>query len=209
MRMLSNNTVYSIVSPCMCDSAALSVWPAILIRPGEPIPFGRPYRTHLNGPRSPSDSLSNTSSVHSSGFDASGQTHSGPSTRVASSRLVYPPIMTPRYSEAFRRWRSAPLSTPYPPTISPTTSVPSSTPVLRLIAPTLADILPPRKRFRDSYSPEDSREDHMKIGTANAEAVADLSIGDGVGAHIEYGIGMGVKIAASDTRKDEEEFETA
>ncbi|GJV55779.1 hypothetical protein Tco_1456784 [Tanacetum coccineum] len=26
-------------------------WPAILIRPGEAIPFGRPYRTHLNGPR--------------------------------------------------------------------------------------------------------------------------------------------------------------
>ncbi|GKE76872.1 hypothetical protein Tco_1542992, partial [Tanacetum coccineum] len=24
---------------------------AILIRPGEAIPFGRPYRTHLNGPR--------------------------------------------------------------------------------------------------------------------------------------------------------------
>ncbi|GJU45189.1 putative reverse transcriptase domain-containing protein [Tanacetum coccineum] len=26
-------------------------WSAILIRPGEAIPFGRPYRTHLNGPR--------------------------------------------------------------------------------------------------------------------------------------------------------------
>ncbi|GKF00526.1 hypothetical protein Tco_0023876, partial [Tanacetum coccineum] len=25
--------------------------PAILVRPGEAIPFGRPYRTHLNGPR--------------------------------------------------------------------------------------------------------------------------------------------------------------
>ncbi|GKE55074.1 hypothetical protein Tco_1490230 [Tanacetum coccineum] len=26
-------------------------WPAILVRPGEAIPFGRLYRTHLNGPR--------------------------------------------------------------------------------------------------------------------------------------------------------------
>ncbi|GKC22779.1 hypothetical protein Tco_1024929 [Tanacetum coccineum] len=26
-------------------------WSTILIRPGEAIPFGRPYRTHLNGPR--------------------------------------------------------------------------------------------------------------------------------------------------------------
>ncbi|GKD99185.1 hypothetical protein Tco_1383082, partial [Tanacetum coccineum] len=25
--------------------------PAILVRPGEAIPFGRPYRTYLNGPR--------------------------------------------------------------------------------------------------------------------------------------------------------------
>ncbi|GKC75427.1 hypothetical protein Tco_1126201, partial [Tanacetum coccineum] len=261
-------------------------WPTILIRPGEAIPFGRPYRTHPNGPRklltarkrvgpfparrlawrrvshrssdrhsspdftsdssssgsssdsssdtssgSPLDSLSDTSSVHSSGCDASGQTHSGPSTRVASSRLVYPPVMTPRYSEAFRRWRSAPLSTPYPPTTSesspdsssersldssslsagpsrkrcrsPTTSVPSSTPVSRSIAPTHADLLPPRKRFRDSYSPEDSREEHMEIGTADAEAIADLGISDGVGAHIKDGIGMGVEIVASDIREDE------
>ncbi|GKF23671.1 hypothetical protein Tco_0075993, partial [Tanacetum coccineum] len=140
---------------------------------------------------SPSDSLSDTLSVHSSGFDASGQTHSGPSTRVASSR-------------------SAPLSTPYPPTTSESspnsssersldlsslfagpsrkrcrsliTSVPSSAPVSRPIVPTHADLLPPRKRFRDSYSPKDSREEHMEIG-------------------------MGVYIAASDIRDDEEEFE--
>ncbi|GKG12592.1 hypothetical protein Tco_0346829, partial [Tanacetum coccineum] len=139
--------------------------------------------------------MSDASSVHSSGFDASSPTHSGPSTRVASSRLVYPPVLTPRFSEAYRRWRSAPLSTPYPPTTSdsstdssskrsldssllfvgpsrkrcrsPTTSVPSSTPISRLIAPTHVD-----------------------------QAVADLGIGDGVGAHIEDGIGMGVEIAA-------------
>ncbi|GKC30928.1 putative reverse transcriptase domain-containing protein, partial [Tanacetum coccineum] len=144
----------------------------------------------------PLDSLSNTSSVHSSGFDASGQSHLGPSTRVASSRLVYPSIITPRYSKVFRRWRS------------PTTLVPSSTHVLRLIAPTLADLLPPRKRFRDSYSPDDSREEHMEIDTADAEAVADLGISDEVGAHTKDGIGMGVEVVASDIR-EEEEFETA
>ncbi|GJX38612.1 putative reverse transcriptase domain-containing protein [Tanacetum coccineum] len=130
---------------------------------------------------SPSDSLSDTSSVHSSGFDASGQTHSGPSTRVASSRLVYLPVMTQRYSEAFRRWRS--------------------------ITPTHVDLLPPRKRFRDSYSPKDNRKEHMEIGTADAEVVADLGIGDGVGAHTKDGIGIGVDIAASDIIGDEKEFE--
>ncbi|GJY80061.1 hypothetical protein Tco_0492812 [Tanacetum coccineum] len=183
---------------------------------------------------SPSDSLSDTSSVHSLGCDASGQTHSGPSTRVASSRLVYPLVMTPRYSEAFGHWRSAPLYT-YPPRTSesspdssfersldssslsgrpshkrcrsPTTLVPSSTPVSRLIAPTLTNLFPPRKRFRDSYLPEDSKEEHMEIDTANAEAIVDLGIGDGVRVNTEDGIGMGVEIAASDIREDEEEFE--
>nr|GEV25298.1 hypothetical protein [Tanacetum cinerariifolium] len=51
----------------------------------------------------PLDSLSDILSVHSSGCDASGQTHSGPLTKVASSRLVYPPVMTLQYSEAFSR----------------------------------------------------------------------------------------------------------
>nr|GEX42249.1 MAK10-like protein [Tanacetum cinerariifolium] len=61
-----------------------------------------------------------TSNSSSSGLSADSllDTSSGPSTRFASPRLVYPPVMTPRYSEAFRRWRSAPLSTPYAPTTS-------------------------------------------------------------------------------------------
>nr|GEW13821.1 retrovirus-related Pol polyprotein from transposon TNT 1-94 [Tanacetum cinerariifolium] len=266
-------------------------WPTILVRPGEAILFGQPYRTHPNGPHkllttrkrfgpfpsrrlawrrvshrlsdchyspdftsdsssfglssnsssvtslgSPSDSLTDISSVHSSGCDAPGKTHSGPLTTVASPRLVYPSVMTPQYSEAFRHWRSAPLSTPYPamalassldssskrsldlssPSTGPsrkrsrppTTLVPSSTLVSRSIAPTLADLLPPRKRFRDSYSLEDSIEGHMEIGTANAEAVTDLGINDEVGAHTKDGIGMGVKVVASDIRKDEEEFKS-
>ncbi|GKF96294.1 hypothetical protein Tco_0289029, partial [Tanacetum coccineum] len=167
-------------------------WPVILIRPGEAIPFGQPYRTHPNGPHFTSDSsssslssdslsdislglsldsLSDSSPVHSSGCDASGQSHSG---RITSPRLVDPSVRTPRCSEAFMRWRSAPLSTLYPPTTSksslgsyfersldssspyagpsykrckfPATLVPSSTPVSRSIAPALVD-LPPRKRF--------------------------------------------------------------
>ncbi|GJW78002.1 hypothetical protein Tco_0139684 [Tanacetum coccineum] len=241
--------------------------PAILVRPGEAIPFGRPYRTHPNGPHftsnsssssssldslsdtssgSPSDSLTDSSSIHSSGCDASGQSYSGPSTRVASPRLIYPSVRTPRCSESFMRWRSTTLSTLYPPTTSessldssfkrsldssspsagpsrkrctsPTTLVPSSTPVLRSIASTHVDLLPPRNRFRDSYSPEDSREvdlDWMGLGhcysfwasTADVEAVADLGIGDGVGAPTKDGIGMGVEVAIGDIREDKKEFE--
>ncbi|GJT24764.1 hypothetical protein Tco_0894701 [Tanacetum coccineum] len=90
---------------------------------------------------------------------------------------------------------------------SPTASIPSSTHVLRSIAPTPADLLPPRKRFRDSYSPKDSGEEHMEVDTANAEAVADVGISEGVVAHPEDGVGMGFEITASDVREDDEEFE--
>ncbi|GJZ52843.1 hypothetical protein Tco_0607728 [Tanacetum coccineum] len=198
--------------------------PAILIRTGEAIPFDFTSYSSSSGlsldssldtsSGSPLDSLSDTSSVHSSGFDASGQTHSGPSTRVVSSSSTplstpYPPMTSESSSDSSSE-RSLDSSLLYAGPSrkrckSPTTLVPSSTPVSRSIAPTHADLLPPRKRFRDSYSPEDSREEHMEIGTANAEVVADLGTGDGVDT--KDGIGMGVKIAASDIREDEGEFE--
>ncbi|GJT60445.1 putative reverse transcriptase domain-containing protein [Tanacetum coccineum] len=57
---------------------------------------------------------------------------------------------------------------------SPTALVPLPTHVLRSIAPTPADLLPPYKRFRDSYSLEDSGEEHMEVDTADAEAVVDV-----------------------------------
>nr|GEZ81067.1 hypothetical protein [Tanacetum cinerariifolium] len=47
----------------------------------------------------------------------------------------------------------------------------------------------------------------MEIGIADVEAVIDMSIGDEVRAHINDGICMGVEVAASDIREDEEEFE--
>ncbi|GJU30645.1 putative reverse transcriptase domain-containing protein [Tanacetum coccineum] len=117
------------------------------------------------------------------------------------------------FSEAFRPWRAAPLSTPYPPTTSdsslvpPTALVPSHTHVSRSIAPTPIDLLPPRKRFRGSYSLENSIEEHIKVDTADAEAVADVGISKGVVAHTGDGVGMRVKIAASDVREDDKEFE--
>ncbi|GKC85944.1 hypothetical protein Tco_1141661, partial [Tanacetum coccineum] len=122
--------------------------------------------------------------------------HTPPNTTDADSstphRFVHRSLTrTPRHSEAFRHWRSAPLSTPYPPTTSesslgssfersldlsspssrpsrkrcrsPTASLPLPTHVSRSIAPTPADHLPPRKRFRDLYSPEDSREEHIEV----------------------------------------------
>ncbi|GKB06656.1 hypothetical protein Tco_0834889 [Tanacetum coccineum] len=233
---------------------------AILIRPGKAIPFGRPYRTHLNGPRklltarkrvgpilarrlawrrvsprssdhrSSSSSLSSDSSpVYSSGLDALDQAHSGSSTRDVSPRLGYPPRREPRCSKAFRRSCTAPLSTLYPPTTlgsssgdssekplhsaSPSAgpsckrcrslvdSVPSSTPVMVSLAPTRADLLPPLKRFRDSYSSEASIEEDTKVDPIKTEVDMELGIGDGddVRDHVE--------IEPKDVRDDTEEYE--
>nr|GEW47811.1 hypothetical protein [Tanacetum cinerariifolium] len=83
------------------------------------------------------------------------------------------------------------------------TLVPSSTPISRSIVHALADILP-CKRFRDSYLSEVSGEEHIEISTADAETVTDLGISEGVGAHTEDGIDLGVEVATSDIKEDKE-----
>ncbi|GKB49538.1 hypothetical protein Tco_0900291 [Tanacetum coccineum] len=242
------------------DPYVMAVAP-ILIRPEEAIPFGRPYRTHLNGPRklltarkrvgplpahrlvrrrvsphfsdhhpSSSSSSSDSSPVHSLGLNAPDQAHSGSSTRDVPPRLCYPSRRAQRCSEAFHRWCAAPLSTLYPLTtsesslgdslerplhspshsagpshkrcISPVDSVPSSTPVMGSLAPTYADLLPPRKRFRDSYSSEASIEEDTEVDPTETEVDMELGVGDrdDVRDHVE--------IDPRDVRDDTEEYET-
>ncbi|GJS48685.1 hypothetical protein Tco_0598806 [Tanacetum coccineum] len=87
------------------------------------------------------------------------------------------------------------LSTPYPPTN------------IRVIPrPTLCSFTTTKRFFRDSYSPEDSGEEHMEVDTADAGAVTDIGISEGVVAHPEDGVGIGFEIAASDVREDDKEF---
>ncbi|GJW50739.1 hypothetical protein Tco_0092090, partial [Tanacetum coccineum] len=188
---------------------------ATLIRPEEAIPFGRPYRTHLNGPRKL--------------LTARKRFILWDWTRDVSPRLCYPPRRAPRCSEAFRHWCAAPLSTWYPPTTSesssgdsserpmhlsshsagpsrkrcrsPVDSAPLSMPVIGSLAPTRADLSPPRKRFRDSYSSEASIEEDVEVGLTGTGVDMELGIGDGdeVGDH--------VGIDHRDARDDTEEYE--
>ncbi|GJZ84711.1 putative reverse transcriptase domain-containing protein [Tanacetum coccineum] len=159
---------------------------------------------------SSSSSSLDSSPVHSSGLDASDQAHSGPSTRDVSPRLCYPPRRAPRRSEAFRHWCAAPLSTLYPPTTSESSSgdsserplhssshsagpsrkrcrspvdyVPSSTPVIGSLAPTRADLLPPRigdgNDVRDyvEIGPRDVRDDTEQY-EADASAGGMVEVG--------------------------------
>ncbi|GKC00487.1 putative reverse transcriptase domain-containing protein, partial [Tanacetum coccineum] len=176
-----------------------------------------------------SSSSLDSSPVHSSGLDASDQAHFGSSTRDVPPRLCYTPRRAPRRSEAFRRWCAALLSTLYPSTTSesssgdsserplhssshsarpsrkryrsPVDSVPSSTPVMGSLAPTRADLLPPCKRFRDSYSYEASIEEDAEIDPIETEVYIELGIGDGddVRDHVE--------IDPKDVKDDTEEYE--
>nr|GFB59844.1 hypothetical protein [Tanacetum cinerariifolium] len=171
----------------------------------------RPYRTHPNGPRrvmtvrkqvrplrarrlawrcvsprssdhcpSSSSSLTNSSLVHSSGLYAP-ESSSGDSSE------------RPLHSAGPSRKRYRFL----------TNSVPSSTPVTGSLAPTRADLSLPRKRFRDSYSPETSMEEDTRdteIDTTETEDGRELDIidGDDVRDHIEVS-----------PRDDREEFEAS
>ncbi|GKF99790.1 hypothetical protein Tco_0301481 [Tanacetum coccineum] len=70
---------------------------------------------------------------------------------------------------------------------SPVDSVPLSMPVTRSLAPTRADLSPPCKRFRDSYSSEASVEEDAEVGHLTGTGVdMELGIGDGdeVGDHV-------------------------
>ncbi|GJZ55308.1 hypothetical protein Tco_0610501 [Tanacetum coccineum] len=117
--------------------------------------------------------------------------------------------------EAFRRWCATPLSTLYPLTTSesssgdslerplhssspsagpsrkrcrsPVDSVPSSTPVMESLAPTRAELLPPHKRLRDSYSSEASIEEDTEIDPIETKVDMELGVGDGddVRDHVE------------------------
>ncbi|GJY50523.1 hypothetical protein Tco_0441370 [Tanacetum coccineum] len=198
---------------------------ATLIRPGEAIPFGRPYRTHLNGPRklltarkrvgplpsrrlasrhasprspdhhsSSSSSSSDSSPVHSLGLDASDQAHSGSSTRDVSPRLCYPP----RVSTRSRDSSEGPMhSSPHSAgpsrkrCRSPVDSVPLSMPVTGSLAPTRADLSPPRKRFRDSYSSEASLEGRPRLflqGGINVDDTEDYELTPAHGETAKVGI---------------------
>nr|GEX64018.1 hypothetical protein [Tanacetum cinerariifolium] len=148
-----------------------------------------------------------------SGHSLSG--HESPDTTVANSptpsRFVYPPLArTPRCSKAYLRWRSAPLFTMYPPTTSESSAGNSSfESSAETSLPSHGDIIPPRKRFRDSISLEDSVEedtDANELADIKVDATAvEVAVDMDVEAEVNAGIGMevDVRIDVEDEVEDE------
>ncbi|GKF16568.1 hypothetical protein Tco_0061486, partial [Tanacetum coccineum] len=175
------------------------------------------------------EELGHSSSDHSSsghsilGHSLSG--HTPPVTTIADlsapSRFIYPPLSrTLQYSEAYRHWRSALLSTMYPPTTSessvrdsssklsvgpsrkrcrsPAATMTSYIHASRALVPSRVDLLPHRKRFTDSISLEDSVEDDIDtdvLADIEADATAiGATIDMDVEARDDAGIGMEVDV---------------
>ncbi|GKD45322.1 hypothetical protein Tco_1269967 [Tanacetum coccineum] len=124
----------------------------------------------------------------------------------------YLPCIHQRHpSRAYIRWRSAPLSTMYPPTTSessagvssskssagpsrkrcrvPAATVTSSIHAMRDLVPSRVNLLPPRKRFRDSISPEDSVKEDIDtdvLEDIEADATAiEVDVGEDVEDKVE------------------------
>ncbi|GKB65140.1 putative reverse transcriptase domain-containing protein, partial [Tanacetum coccineum] len=205
---------------------------AILIRPGEGIPLGRLYRTYPNGPRrvmttrkrvrplparkiarrrvsphssghhSPfASSSSDHSPIHSSGFDTPNQAHRLARRRVP--RLVCPPSsFGDSSSERSLHLSSHSAGPSRKRSRSPIDYVPSSLPVVGSLAPTRADLLPSRKRFRDSYSSKASMEEDIEVGTVEAGVGLELVVGGEIVIRDRDGIDP------RDDRDDAEEYDT-
>ncbi|GKB14021.1 reverse transcriptase domain-containing protein [Tanacetum coccineum] len=96
---------------------------------------------------------------------------------------------------------------------SPTATVTLSIHTLGELVPSHADLLPPRKRFRDSISPGDSIEEDIDIDVladikANAAAV-EVVAGMDVEAGFDAGIGMEVDVGVDIEDKVEDEVESS
>ncbi|GJT02880.1 putative reverse transcriptase domain-containing protein [Tanacetum coccineum] len=193
----------------------------ILIRPGEDIPIGRFYRTHPGGPcraltvrksvrRLPSHYLalrytshhldhftSRSSSSHSSS-DHSSSRHSISGHSLSGHT---PPDTTDADSSTPSRFDSSSESSARPSRKrcrSPAAIVTLCIHDTRALVPSRADLLPPRKRFRDSISPEDSVEEDIDTDVledieANVMAVK-VAIDRDVEAEIDACIGMEVDV---------------
>ncbi|GKB28036.1 hypothetical protein Tco_0867437 [Tanacetum coccineum] len=177
-------------------------------------------------------SLSHSSSDHSSsrhsilGHSLFG--HASLDTTIADSstppRFVHLPLARTPRCRAYLRWRSASLSTMYPPTKSesstgdslsnssagpsrkrcrsPVAIVTSSIHAMRALVPSHVDLLPHRKRFRDSISPKDSVEEDIdtdvlediKADATAVEVAVDRDVVIGVAAGIDMEVDVGIDV---------------
>ncbi|GJZ00537.1 putative reverse transcriptase domain-containing protein [Tanacetum coccineum] len=153
----THDTPFTEITACTQRSPIIPRRRVMLLAPGQPIPHGRPYRYHLNGPvhmmtarkrvgplpthrlamrYSADHSSSDSSSEASSDFHSDAS--SDPSSRHPLSDHSSPNL--PSTSAWLSRKRRR----------SPMTSVPALSPVSRALSPINADLIPSPRRVKDS-----------------------------------------------------------
>ncbi|GJV84939.1 hypothetical protein Tco_1524837 [Tanacetum coccineum] len=166
--------------------------------------------------------------------------HASPDTTITDSstppRFVHPPLTrTPRCSEVYLRWRSAPLSTMYPLTTSessvvdsssessarpsckrcrsPAATMTSSVHATRALVPSRANLLPPHKRYRDFISLEDSVEEDIDTNVLEdieADAtVVEVAVDRDVMTRTDAGIDIEVDVGINVEDEVEDEVESS
>ncbi|GJT64616.1 hypothetical protein Tco_1016096 [Tanacetum coccineum] len=198
---------------------------------------------HLDLFTSGSSSSHSSSDHSSSGHSISGHSLSGHAsldTTIDDSstppKFVYPPLARTLWcSKAYLRWRSTLLSTMYPPTTSeslaedssfkssagpsrkrcrsPAATVTSSIHATRALVHSHADLLPPRKRFRDSISPEDNVEEDIDTNVledieADATAIK-VAVDRDVVTRVDAGIDMEVDVGVDVEDEVEDEVKSS
>ncbi|GJZ83825.1 putative reverse transcriptase domain-containing protein [Tanacetum coccineum] len=156
--------------------------PATLIRPGEAIPFGRPYQTYLNGPRKMLSARKRVRPI--------------PARRLAWRRVSHHSSDRHSSTDSSSSNLSHRSLVARDSTRSELLDLGVSAPSLLLTTPTTSEssLGSSSKRSLDSSSLS-SRPSHKRC------------ISKGVVAYLEDGVGMGFEITASYVREDDEEFE--
>ncbi|GJX90651.1 hypothetical protein Tco_0343977 [Tanacetum coccineum] len=232
----------AIVAPSSEPCRALTVRKSVRRLPSHHLAlrYTSHHLDHFTSGSSSSHSSSNHSSFGHSILGYSLSEHKPPDTTDVDSstppRFFHPSFArTPRCTKAYLRWRSAPLSTMYPPTTSeslagdsssessarssrkryrsPTTTITSSIHATRALVPSRANLLPPRKRFRDSISLEDSVEEDIETDVlADIEAdptTVEVAVDRDVKAGVNAGIGIEVDVGVDVEDEVEDEVESS
>ncbi|GJZ80455.1 hypothetical protein Tco_0645449 [Tanacetum coccineum] len=176
---------------------------AILIRPGEDIPIVLRYTSHhldrfTSGSSSSHSPLDHSSSGHSiSGHSLSRHTPQDTTNADSSTppRFVHPSLArTLRCSEAYLRWRSAPLSTMYPPTTSESSVGDYSS---------KSSVRPSRKRCSVEEDIDTDVLEDIEADATAVEVAVDMDVEAGINACIDMEVDVEVDI--EDEVKDEVE----
>nr|GEY07115.1 putative reverse transcriptase domain-containing protein [Tanacetum cinerariifolium] len=173
--------------------------------------LGLRYTSHhsdhfISGSSSGHSSLDHSSSGHSI-LGHSLSAHTPLDITIADStappRFVYPPLSrTPQYNEAYRRWRSAPLSTIYPPMTIGSSAEDSSSE---------SSSGPSRKRCRSPAAIDSVEEDIDTDVLVDIEADAtavEITVDRDVEAGVDAGIGKDVDVGVDVKDEDEDKVES-